>query len=168
MLKEIWEWVRSILIAVVLALLFRLFILEHFLVDGQSMYPTLNHSERIIVNKIIYRFQEPQRGDIIVFNYKERRDFIKRVVGMEGDEVEIRDNALFINGVEYFEPYLENIKTADYGPVNVPPEEYFVLGDNRSNSRDSRYPDVGYVTMEKIKGRAFCVFWPMDYARILH
>ena len=168
MAKEVWEWVRSILIAVVLALLFRMFLFEHFLVDGQSMYPTLRDSERIIVNKVVYRFNEPENGEVIVFNYQDRRDFIKRIVGVEGDVVEIRDNKFFRNGVVVKEDYLENVQMSDYGPATVPPGSLFVLGDNRSNSRDSRYPDVGFVSIEEVKGRAALVFWPFDEARKIH
>ena len=168
MAKEIWEWTRSILIAIILALLFRMFLLEHFLVDGQSMYPTLRDNERIIVNKIVYRFQEPDYGDIIVFNYQDRRDFIKRIVAIEGDTVEIKDNRLYLNDTLTDEPYLNEHTVVDYGPVTVPPEHYFVLGDNRANSRDSRYPDVGFVSLEEIKGRASLVFWPFDRARSIH
>ncbi len=165
MAKEVWEWVRSILIAVVLALLFRLFLFEHFLVDGQSMYPTLRDSERIIVNKIVYRFSEPENGEVIVFNYQDRRDFIKRVVGVEGDVVEIKDSQLLRNGVVVLEDYLERVNMSDFGPVTVPPGTLFVLGDNRLNSRDSRYSDVGFVSIEEVKGRAAVVFWPFDEAR---
>lgn len=168
MAKEIWEWVRSIVIAIILALLFRMFLLEHFLVDGQSMNPTLIDNERIIVNKIVYRFQEPDYGDIIVFNYHDHRDFIKRIIGLEGDTVKIKNNRLYLNGEPYDEPYLEKYDTMDYGPVTVPPGHLFVLGDNRANSRDSRYPDVGFVSLEEVKGRAALVFWPFDQARSIH
>ncbi len=165
MLKEIWEWARSIIIAVILALLFRMFVLEHFLVEGESMLPTLNHKERIIVNKMVYHFYNPEHGDVVVFNYHDRRDFIKRTVGVEGDTIQIIDNQLYCNGLPVDEPYLKNCTMLDYGPVTVPPGHIFVLGDNRSNSRDSRYPDVGFVSLEKVKGRACVVFWPFDQAR---
>lgn len=170
MFREIWEWVRSIIIAIILALLFRIFLLEHFLVDGASMYPTLRNSERIIVNKLVYRLYEPARGDIIVFNHQDRRDFIKRVVGLPGEEVRIKASKLFINDQSVEEPYLFDVTAGmfDFGPVTVPEDHLFVLGDNRANSRDSRYADVSFVSMEEIKGRAYCVFWPIGQARILH
>ena len=167
MVKEIWEWVRSIIIAVILALLFRMFVVEHFLVDGQSMYPTLQDNERIIVNKLVYHLQEPEYGEIIVFEYQENRDFIKRVVAQEGDTVEISDNRLYVNNAEVEEPYINKNSVEDYGPVTVPPGQYFVLGDNRANSRDSRYDDVGFVAGDEVKGRASVVFWPFDEARLL-
>ncbi|NLZ27665.1 MAG: signal peptidase I [Firmicutes bacterium] len=165
MLKEVWEWVRAIIIAVVVALLFRMFVLEHFLVEGESMIPTLNNSERIIVNKMVYHFSNPEQGDIVVFNYQGRRDFIKRAVGVEGDTIQIINNRLYRNGLAVNESYLENGTMQDYGPVTVPPEHIFVLGDNRPNSRDSRYPDVGFVSLEKVKGRAGIVFWPLEHIR---
>ncbi len=168
MIKEIWEWTRSIIIAIVLALLFRMFIFEHFLVDGQSMYPTLRDSERIIVNKLTYRFHEPDYHDIIVFRYRDDRDFIKRIVAMEGDTVQIKDNQLYLNGKVLKEPYLEENSVNDYGPVTVPENHYFVLGDNRANSRDSRYEDVGFVAYEDLKGQAYLVFWPIDELRVLN
>lgn len=165
MLKEIWEWTRSIIIAVIIALLFRMFVMEHFLVEGESMLPTLNNNERIIVNKMVYYFNEPEHGDVVVFNYHDRRDFIKRTVGVEGDTIQIIDNQLYRNGLPVDEPYLRNCTMLDYGPVTVTPGHLFVLGDNRSNSRDSRYPDVGFVSIEKVKGRACVVFWPFNQAR---
>jgi len=166
--KEVWEWVRSIIIAIIIALLFRVFIIEHFLVDGQSMQPTLEHNERILVNKFIYRFGEPEHKEIIVFEYEDTRDFIKRVVGIEGDTVRIKDNILYINDEPVEEPYIQKNSVDDYGPVTVPEGHYFVLGDNRANSRDSRYDDVGFVSEEEIKGRAALVFWPFEEFRVLH
>jgi len=166
-LQEVWEWVRSIIIAIILALLFRMFLVEHFLVDGQSMYPTLQDNERIIVNKLVYRLQEPEYGEIIVFEYQDNRDFIKRVVGEEGDKIKIDDNQLYVNSNRVEEPYIKKNSVEDYGPVTVPEDHYFVLGDNRANSRDSRYDDVGHVSMEEIKGRAAVVFWPLDRARFI-
>ncbi len=168
MSKEVWEWVRSIIIAIIIALLVRVFVIEHFLVDGQSMQPTLEHNERILVNKFVYRFQEPEHEEIVVFEYRDKRDFIKRVVGVEGDTVQIKDKKLYINDEPVEEPYIQKNSVDDYGPVTVPEGHYFVLGDNRANSRDSRYDDVGFVSEEEIKGRAALVFWPFEGFRVLH
>lgn len=165
--KEIMEWARSIIVAVAIAVLIRLFLLEVFLVEGTSMYPTLQHHERLIVNKAVYHFKKPDKGEIIVFNYSPQRDFIKRVVAVEGDSVEIINGKLFINDREIDEPYIENYSMSDYGPAVVPEGHIFVLGDNRGNSMDSRDPAVGYISLELIKGKAFVVFWPPFKARML-
>jgi len=166
--KEIWDWVRSILIAVVLALLIRMFLFEVFVVEGRSMYPTLNETERLMVNKLVYHFDKPKLGDIIVFEYEPGRDFIKRVIGVEGDLVQITNGRVYINNILLEEPYLpENTEMMDYGPAEVPPEYLFLMGDYRQNSMDSRDPRVGFVSLENLKGRAFFIFWPPWEARTL-
>ncbi len=165
--KEIKEWVRSIVLAVILAVFIRLFLLEVFLVDGTSMFPTLQDHERLIVSKVTYYLSEPEKGDIIVFNFSPRRDFIKRVVALEGDVVELVGGCLFINNECVNEPFIENHSITDFGPLVVPPGHAFVLGDNRSNSMDSRDSAVGCVSLEKVKGKAFLVFWPPFHARLL-
>jgi signal peptidase I len=166
--KEIWDWVKSILIAVILALLIRLFLFEVFVVEGRSMYPTLSETERLMVNKVIYHFDEPKIGDIVVFQYEPGRDFIKRVIGLEGDKVEISEGRVYINNVLLEEPYLlKGMEMYDYGPVNVPPGYLFLMGDYRENSMDSRDPRVGFVSREFLKGRAFFIFWPPWDARVI-
>lgn len=132
------------------------------------MYPTLKHHERLIVNKIVYSFKEAEQGDIIVFNYSPRRDFIKRIIAFGGDEVEIRDGRLYVNEELRVEPYIHKQAMYDYGPVIVPGGHIFVLGDNRDNSMDSRDPAVGPVSLEKIKGKAMLVFWPIPSAGLLN
>ncbi len=166
--KEIKEWSRSILLAVVIAVIIRLFFLEVFLVEGSSMEPTLDHQERLIVNKVVYLVREPEVGEIVVFNYSPKRDFIKRIIAEEGDTVEIEDDSLYVNDTPVEEPYLDKgITISDFGPVTIPEGYFFVLGDNRSNSMDSRDPSVGPVSQEDIKGRAELVFWPVNQARLL-
>ncbi len=166
--KELWDWTRSILIAVVLALLIRIFLFEVFVVEGRSMYPTLVETERLMVNKIVYHFEEPQLGDVIVFEHEPGRDFIKRVIGVEGDMVEIKNGQVYLNDRSLDEHYLnEDILMYDYGPVEVPPGYLFVLGDHRQNSMDSRDPRVGFVSEDYLKGRAFFIFWPPWEARVI-
>ena len=165
--SELKEWVKSILLAVVIALVIRFFFFETFLVEGTSMHPTLQHHERLIVNKIVYNFKEPEQGDIIVFNYSFRRDFIKRIIGLAGDEVEIRNGNLYVNEKLQDEPYIQDQVMYDFGPVVVPHGEIFVLGDNRDNSMDSRDPAVGSISLERVKGKAMLVFWPFSNAGLL-
>lgn len=166
--SELKEWAKSIALAVVIALVIRFFFFETFLVEGTSMHPTLQHQERLIVNKIVYSFKEPELGDIVVFNYSARRDFIKRVVALSGDEVKIRDGQLYVNDQTLDEPYIQNQLMYDFGPVTVPEGEVFVLGDNRNNSMDSRDPGVGTISLERVKGKAMLVFWPLTSAGLLN
>lgn len=165
---EIWEWIKSILIAVILAVIIRFFILEVFLVDGSSMLPTLRDRERLIVNKFQYHFREPQPGDVLIFSFSDERDFIKRVIGVPGDEITVEDGQVFVNGVPLDEEYIAEGTRGQYGPVTVPEGFYFVMGDNRNNSMDSRDPAVGFISSEKIKGKAFLVFWPVENIRLIN
>ncbi len=168
--KEIKEWIKSIALAVALAIVIRMFFLEVFLVEGTSMFPTLEHQERLIVNKAVYHFREPERKEIVVFNYSPSRDFIKRVAAQEGEEVELRNGRLYVDGRSLQEPYLKESTredVGDYGPAVVPEGHLFVLGDNRSNSMDSRDEAVGFVSLEQVKGKAFFVFWPPANMRML-
>lgn len=166
--SETWEWIRSITIAVVLALLIRFFLFEVFEVEGGSMYPTLEDGYRLVVDKVSYRFHEPDYGDIVVFDSQIGRPFIKRLIGVGGDEVEVRDGKVLRNGDYLDEPYLfDQNDYPDYGPVEIPPGSFFVMGDYRRNSKDSRDPLVGFVTGERIMGRACLVYWPPGEARML-
>jgi len=167
--SELWDWTRSILIAVILALLIRMFLFEVFVVEGRSMEPTLAETERLMVNKLVYNFDDPKIGDIIVFEYEPGRDFIKRVVAVEGDKVEIKDSRVYLNGETLEEPYLSsNMEMYDFEKKEVPPGYLFVLGDYRQNSMDSRDPRVGFVSEEYLKGRAFLIFWPPWEARVIN
>jgi signal peptidase I len=128
------------------------------------MVPTLKYGDRVLVNKFIYRFTEPQRGDIIVFKSVEGdgQDLIKRVVGVPGDEIAVRGGTLFVNGEPQKEPYV-NKKYPDrsfYAPTTVPKDHVFAMGDNRANSQDSRV--FGPVPEKNIEGEAFLRFWPPD------
>lgn len=167
--SEVRDWVISIAIAVVLALLIRHFVVELYLVDGPSMRPTLQNQERLVVNKFIYKFEEPQRGDILIFQYPKdpSRDFIKRVIAVPGDTIEIKNNHVFVNGELKNEPYILSTTKGDYPLATVPEGHIFVMGDNRNNSEDSRFADVGMVPYELIKGKAMLVFWPFDKFKTL-
>ncbi|NMB35083.1 MAG: signal peptidase I [Firmicutes bacterium] len=165
--KEIEEWIVSILLAVVLAVFIRIFFFQVTIVEGTSMLPTLENYERLIINKAVYHLKKPQKGDIVVFNFSSNRDFIKRIVALEGDEVEIKEDQLYINGQICEEPYLEIEYMPDFGPAIVPQDHVFVLGDNRLDSMDSRDPTVGYVSIGRIRGKAALVFWPPINFRLL-
>lgn len=167
--SEIKDWVISIAIAVVLALFIRHFVVELYLVDGPSMRPTLQNQERLVVNKFIYNLHDPERGDILVFQYPKdpSRDFIKRVIAIPGDTIEIKDGHIYVNGELKNEPYILSTTRGDYPLATVPEGHIFVMGDNRNNSEDSRFADVGMVPFDLIKGKAILIFWPLDKLRTL-
>jgi signal peptidase I len=163
------EYVESIVIAVVLALFVRAFIVQAFKIPTGSMKPTLNESNRIFVNKYIYRFSQPQRGDIVVFKYPEdpKKDFIKRLIAKEGETVEISDGDILIDGKPADEPRIKAIyyyNRGDWGQpkqkITVPKDCFYVLGDNSASSRDSRY--WGFVPKRYILGKAIFRYWPLN------
>jgi signal peptidase I len=164
------EFLVIVLIAFALVFgLVRPFVLEAFYIPSESMVPTLEVGDRVFVNKFIYRFHEPQRGDIVVFRDVEGPDeeLIKRVVGLPGDEVTVQHGVLSVNGERQEEPYI-NSKLPDrssYGPITVPEGKDFVMGDNRDDSEDSRY--FGPVPFENIEGEAFVTFWPPSHIEVL-
>jgi signal peptidase I len=142
----------------------RPFVVEAFYIPSESMTPTLRVGDRVLVNKFIYRFKEPERGDIVVFESVEGggEDLIKRVVGVPGDEISVRGGRLLVNGEPQRERYVNKKfpDTSSSAPTTVPQDHVFVMGDNRANSRDSRY--FGTVPEKKIEGEAFLRFWPPD------
>jgi signal peptidase I len=175
------EYAEAIIIAIILALLIRTFIVQAFKIPSGSMIPTLLVGDHILVWKIIYgikipftdqyliEFGDPKKGDIIVFKFPkdEEKDFIKRVIGEPGDTIEVRDKEVFLNGKPLEEPYAIHQESHilprefqprdNYGPIEVPPSSYFVMGDNRDHSLDSRF--WGFVDHNKIKGRAFIIYF---------
>jgi len=162
MKAEIIEYVQAFAVAIVLAAFIITFIAQSFVVEGSSMEPSLHNRERLLVNKLVYRFRKPERGDVVVFRYpaNPKRRFIKRVIGVPGDEVEVRDGFVILNGMTLDEDYTLDLTYGYFGPKTVPDGHYFVLGDNRNNSDDSRYPDVGFVPMANIVGKAGLIWWP--------
>jgi signal peptidase I len=139
------------------------------MVEGPSMMPTLENHERLLVNKFIYFIEAPRKGEIIVFRYPRdpSRDFIKRVIATGGDTVEIRNGRVYINGDLLEEKYILERTKGSYNKAIVPPDHVFVMGDNRNNSEDSRFSDVGFVPFKLIKGKASVVFWPLGELRTL-
>ena len=159
------EYVETLIGAAVLAVLIMTFVARTFTVDGPSMMPTLQDGQRLLVDRLTYRFKEPQRGDVIVFRYpaNPRQHFIKRIIGVPGDEIFIAGGTVFVNGVALQEDYINGpmFTGRPFGPVIVQPGTYFVLGDNRNNSEDSRDRRVGLVPRENIVGRAVWRYWPL-------
>ena len=150
---DIKELIQSLVIAAILAFFIITFVAQSFVVDGRSMEPTLHDGERLFVNKFIYRFHPPERGDIIVFSPRGDSDkkYIKRVIGLPGDTIEIREGKTFINGEPIKEEYINEFMNGNFGSYKVPENSVFVMGDNRNHSADSRYPSiVGYVEYDSI------------------
>lgn len=162
LLQVLWEYTKALLQAGILAAFIIIFIAQSHLVDGESMEDTLHDRERLMVDKISYRFVEPKRGEIIVFRFPAdpRARFVKRVIGIPGDTIEIRNRVVYLNGVPLDEPYIKGPTYQDMPPVTVKPGHVFVMGDNRNNSLDSRFPQVGQVPYELIIGRALFSYWP--------
>jgi signal peptidase I len=167
--SELREYLEAFVIAVILALFIITFIAQSFVVQGRSMEPTLHNGQRLLVDKLTYRFRAPAAGEIVVFRYPAdpRRKFIKRIIGLPGDEVMIRDTVVYVNGKPLEESYINGPTYGDWGPRKVPADRYFVLGDNRNNSDDSRFPDVGFVERRLLMGRAVASYWPVSSIGII-
>ena len=164
------DWIVVVGIALLVAVLVRTFLLAHFVVDGTSMFSTLDTGDRVFVNKLSYRLHDPNRGDVVVLHQiggSSERDLIKRVIALPGEEIEIRSCEVTIDGRRLVEPYLDpTIVTpgncgGDYGPTVVPDDSVFVMGDNRAGSSDSRA--LGPIHESDLVGRAFVVFWPRSH-----
>lgn len=161
--KDVLEWLQAILIAIVLSVIIRFFLFEVILVEGSSMLPTLHEGDRLIVSKAEYRIIEPEAGDIVVFRNTEglRENYIKRIIGVAGDQVEIRDGSVYINENPLNEPYILEPFFDNFAQITVPHGSVFVLGDNRNHSRDSRNPYVGFISYDNIIGKARLRIWPV-------
>ncbi|MBT9176092.1 MAG: Signal peptidase I T [Firmicutes bacterium] len=166
---EALEWGKAFALAIILALIIRVFLIEVYIVDGVSMQPSLHHGERVLVNKLVYRFSDPGFSDVVVFRYPRdrERDFIKRVIAVAGQTVETRENHLYVDGVRLAEPYLRVPTHGPFGPVRVPEGTVFVMGDNRNFSLDSRDPAVGFIPLTEVKGEAMLIFWPLPQLRFV-
>lgn len=178
------EYLEALAYAIVLALIIRAFVVQAFKIPSGSMIPTLQIGDHILVSKFIYgigipftnkklfTFKQPNRGDIIVFKYPgdKDRDFIKRVIGLPGESVEIRDKQVFVNDKPLKEPYAifndhdiighSGYSRDNYERVKVPPHHLFMMGDNRDNSMDSRF--WGFLDEKNVKGKAFIIYWSWD------
>ncbi len=183
-----------LLVALVLAFLLRTFVVQVFYIPSSSMEETLSVNDRMVVEKVTYRFRSPERGEVVVFEGEDlgaldpdatlgervvrgvgqfvglvpasARDFVKRVIGLPGDEIHIEDGEVFVNGERLDEPYVTYGDSSDFGPVTVPEGSLFFLGDNRPNSSDSRR-SLGYVAEDAVVGRSAAIIWPLEHARLL-
>ncbi|SES42628.1 signal peptidase I [Salipaludibacillus aurantiacus] len=177
--KHVWALTKLVTAVLIFSFVIKGFLFTNYIVYGQSMMPTINDGERIIVNKIGYEVDQPNRFDLIIFHATEDSDYIKRVIGLPGDELYYEDDILYINGEAQEEDFLDSYKeehdnglfTEDFtleemtGETEVPEGHVFVLGDNRQNSIDSRH--IGFVEAEKIVGKANAAFWPPKNIRFL-
>jgi len=163
--RELRSWTRDLAVALGLALVIIIFLYQPVKVEGTSMAPLLSDQERIFINKFIYRFEPIERGDVVVFWYPldRSKSFIKRVIGLPGDTIEIQSGRLFVNGKELQEPYVpaSYLDGSSLLPRVLPPNNYFVMGDHRDSSNDSRM--FGSVPRQYIYGKAVFAYWPVDH-----
>ena len=170
--KEIFEWVKVFALAIVFAFIITQFI-KPTLVRVDSMYSTLEEGDYLIINRMSYKFKEPQRGDIIVFKSDlqqedgSSKDLVKRVIGVSGDTVKIENSKVYVNGEELVEPYINDEVTEGDIDTVVPENSVFVLGDNREISLDSRYDSVGFIDDSDILGKVFIRLYPFNKIGLL-
>jgi signal peptidase I len=170
--KTIIEWLIILLVAVLVAVGLRTFVVQPFYIPSGSMEPTLIVGDKVLVNKLSYDFHSVHRGDVIVFKKPPNdyspgiKDLIKRVIGLPGEAISARGGSVYINGQILKESWLpKGVTTGDFGPVRIPPGEYFMMGDNRGDSADSRV--FGPIKKNLIIGRAFLLVWPPSRIRTL-
>ena len=165
--KELFGWIVFIVVVVAASYLIVTFVGQRTEVSGSSMETTLSSGDQLIVDKISYRFRDPKRYDIVVFpyRYEENTYYIKRIIGLPGETVQIVDGMVYINGSPLNEHYGNEV-IEDPGsaaePITLGDDEYFVLGDNRNNSQDSRASNVGLIHRDELLGRAWVRIWPLD------
>ncbi|MGP4106621.1 signal peptidase I [Virgibacillus sp. L01] len=176
--KYLRRIIPIVLLAIVLAFLFRSFLFASYVVDGESMEPTLYDGNLLMVNKVVYDLKDVNRFDVIVFHASKKDDYVKRVIGLPGDEIEYKDDKLFINGKYVKENFLESLKKMDEikpytndftleektGETKVPNGNLFVMGDNRESSLDSR--TFGFVSVNKLVGKVDITYWPFSQMQL--
>lgn len=175
--SEAWEWVKALGIAIIIAVIIRSFIFTNYVVEGESMMPTLQNGNRLIVNKIDYEISKPKRFDILIFHATPTEDYVKRVIGLPGDTIQFKNDVLYVNGNPIKEPFLNQYEhdktelingklTQNFtlqgvtGKTKVPKGELFVMGDNRNHSSDSRV--IGFVKESKVVGKVSLRYWPFS------
>jgi signal peptidase I len=168
------EWVKAFGIGMIIFAFIRTFFFSNYVVEGESMMPTLQNGNKVVVNKLGYQIEDLQRFDVIVFHANKKEDFVKRIIGLPGDKIVYRNDHLFINGQKLEEPFLDKYRqkvtdgklTGDFtlkeitGEEIVPDGKLFVLGDNRLGSWDSRY--FGFISVKQVVGKVDLRYWPLD------
>ncbi|PEJ60758.1 MULTISPECIES: signal peptidase I [unclassified Bacillus (in: firmicutes)] len=172
--KEVFDWGKAIFIGIAIAFIVRTFLFSTYVVDGESMMPTLKNGNLLVINKFGYELSDIKRFDVIVFHANKQEDYVKRVIGLPGDSIEYKDDQLYINDKKWSEPFLNDYKstlkgtpfTGDFnlneitGKAKVPSGYVFVEGDNRPKSYDSRL--FGFVKIDKIVGKVDLLYWPLS------
>ncbi|WP_106497792.1 signal peptidase I [Lentibacillus sp. Marseille-P4043] len=162
--KNEWiEWGKAIFIAILLAFFLKTFVFATSIVEGESMVPTLEDGERVIFNKFVYLFDEPDRGDIVIIQ-RPIKNYVKRVIALPGETVEMQGHQLYIDGQKYNKTFVSEDAinhTGNFGPIQVPENNYFVMGDNRAISKDSRN-GLGFINEDNIIGRSEIIIYPFD------
>ncbi|MEW8971230.1 MAG: signal peptidase I [Mesobacillus sp.] len=172
--REGLEWIKAFALGMIIFIFIRIFFFSNYVVEGESMLPTLEDGNKVVVNKLGYETEDLERFDVIVFHANEEEDFVKRVIGLPGDKVEYREDVLFINGKKVEEPFLKQYReqspvgylTGDFtlqdltGIERVPEGKLFVLGDNRLGSWDSR--QFGFVSENQVVGKVNLRYWPLE------
>ena len=164
--RAVIEWIVLVVVALAVAFLARQYVFQLFYIPSESMVPALEVNDQVFVNKLAYDFGDPKRGDLVVFERPhdwnvEVADLVKRVVGLPGEQIEGRDGAVYVNGRRLDEPYLEEgVRTGDFGPITVPRDHYFMMGDNREHSNDSR--SYSAVDGDRFVGKVVMTLWPLD------
>lgn len=164
---NIWDFTKTLIIAFVLAQLIMVSVAQAFQVEQYSMEPTLLPHDRVLVDKLLYHARRPHRGDVIVLKYplNQQRNYIKRVIALPNDTLQVKDGKLYVNGKRAEEPYINGAAQGNYGPFTVPADSVFVMGDNRNNSEDSRA--FGPLKEDLIVGQAILIYWPPLRVRLL-
>jgi len=165
------EAVITICLALCISLVLQNFVIEARVIPTGSMLPTIQIDQRVLVNKFIYKIRIPKRGEIIVFSppiaVNDKKDYIKRVIGLPGDKIEIKNGLVFVNHKPLTEPYINEQPEYEFGPVTVPEKSLFVLGDNRNQSYDSHAWDK-WLEIKQVKGKAFFTYWPFSRLGLLN
>ncbi|SIS47615.1 signal peptidase I [Salimicrobium flavidum] len=172
-MKKYKHLIRTVILAVLVAIVFRAYFFASYVVEGESMEPTLYDGNLLMVNKVLYDWTDVHRQDIIVFHYNNEDDYVKRVIGLPGDHIAVKDDRLYVNGEFVEEDYLDELRpndgrvfTNDFtlegvtGRIEVPEGELFVMGDNRRDSLDSR--SFGFIDIQSIVGKVEVRYWPMS------
>lgn len=160
--KEILDWIKYLVSALIIAILISRFVIVNAYIPTESMVSTIMPKDRIIANRLSYVAGSPQRGDIVIFKFPddEKILYVKRIIGLPGETLEVKEGSVYINGEKLDEPYLKQTTEGRFGPYRIPEGKYFMMGDNRGNSRDSRYWTNKYVDRNKILGKVLIEYFP--------